>query len=103
MSRRRYDGTMQRPLAAATKSLVLLCLPLLLSGCLTVSVWGGEVADKDNDGASSLSFSGGTPISDSVWVKLLVTPFALDVCTSPIQACWYGWNRKDDHNAFDCD
>ncbi len=76
---------------------LLIAAPFVVSGCLTVSVWGGEVAE-DDDGSSHLTFTGGEPLSDSVWVKIIATPFALafDICTSPIQAFLYGWGDDDD-------
>lgn len=78
----------------------LLILPLM-TGCMTTAIWGGSI-DEDEDGSSTLNYSGGRAISDDVWVKIAATPFALlfDVCTYPIQACIYGWNDDD---GDDCD
>ena len=79
---------------------VALILPLM-SSCMTTAIWGGSI-DEDADGSSSLSLSGGRPLSDNLWVKILATPFAivLDICTYPIQASMYGWDDDDDN---DCD
>ena len=78
----------------------LICVALILptlTSCMTTAIWGGSI-EEDEDGSSSLSFSGGRPLSDDVWVKILATPFAivLDICTYPIQACMYGWDDEDD-------
>lgn len=69
---------------------------VLLSSCITASVWGGGIED-DEDGSSSIVFTGGTPLSDSVWVKIAATPFALvlDLCLCPIQAYLYGWGSDE--------
>lgn len=65
---------------------------------MTASVWGGGVEEDEFDGSSSLRWSGGERLSDSVWVNILATPFALafDICTCPIQAYLYGWDHHDD-------
>ena len=74
----------------------LLAAPLL-SGCVTATVWGGGV-EEDEDGNESVVWSGGEPLSDSVWVNIAATPFALalDLCLCPVQAWLYGWNDDDD-------
>ena len=77
-------------------------LPLLLlvplQSCFTTAVWGGSVEDE-TDG-SRFSLTGGVPVSRNVWVKLLLTPFAvvLDACTAPVQAVMFGW----DDDEVDC-
>lgn len=75
------------------KLLAALLASCLFSSCVTASVWGGGV-EEDEDGDSSIVFTGGTPLSESPWVNALATPFALalDLCLLPVEACLFGWS-----------
>ncbi|MFT6831176.1 MAG: acid phosphatase family membrane protein YuiD [Planctomycetota bacterium] len=89
-----YAYPMHRASHQILASVLAACL---LSSCVTATVWGGGV-EEDEDGSSSIVFTGGTPLSSSSWVNALVTPFALalDLCLSPVQAFLYGWDDDDD-------
>ncbi|MEM8710884.1 MAG: hypothetical protein AAGG01_08025 [Planctomycetota bacterium] len=80
----------------------LLALTFLLcTSCVTASVWGGGVAEDEN-GESTIVWSGNTPLSPSPWINALATPFALafDICLSPVQAWMFGWRDDDDDESW---
>lgn len=82
----------------------VLALVLVACGsatsCATTALWGGSI-EEDEDGSHSIRTSGGTPLHDSLCVKILATPFTLafDLCTYPLQAWLFGW---DDDEEDDC-
>lgn len=68
-----------------------------LTGCVTATMWGGGV-EEDEDGSSSIVFTGGEPISESVFVRILATPLtlAIDLCLAPVQVFLFGWDEDED-------
>lgn len=81
----------------------VLCLPLVLTSCFTMAVWGFLPADEV-DPVTGNEETGFEYDSDTEWSwglffgRLGLTPFAvaLDVLTCPVQAFLFGWDDEDD-------
>ena len=85
------------------KRAAALCLPLVLSSCFTMAVWGFH-PDTDTDPVShdtdtSFAYDEETEWSWGLFFgRLGLTPFAvaLDVLTCPVQAFLFGWDDDED-------
>ena len=79
-----------------------LLLPLLLSSCFTLTLWGFEL-ESETDPFTGRTEEEFTYDKDTEWswgllgLRLLGTPFALalDCLTAPVQA-WVFWDDDDD-------
>ncbi len=80
---------------------VVAIISLGLPGCLTTTLWGGDLIETD-DGDTRLGYelprgSDSGPDGAEIARRVLLTPFALavDCITLPVQSFVFGWNEED--------
>jgi hypothetical protein len=79
----------------------VLLLLVALQGCFTAGVWGYGL-DTEEDRSTGRTETVVEPLGEgevveSLWFRLLATPFALalDCPTLPVQAFLFGWDDED--------
>lgn len=99
--RRRAAPMRRASLRRGLRAVAVALLPLLLSSCFTMGLWGFELDDEtDAGGTSTFCYDEETEWSWRLFAgRLLLTPFAvgLDLLTSPLQMV--SWADDDDECA----
>ena len=94
---------MTRTVRHLAKHAAALCLPLVLTSCFTMMVWG-FFPEREYDAASGDDHTSFAYDEETEWswgmffARLGLTPFAvvLDVLTCPVQAFVFGWDDEDE-------
>ncbi|MEO6593180.1 MAG: hypothetical protein ABIP94_00335 [Planctomycetota bacterium] len=89
--------------AVRRRAAVALLLPLVLSSCFTMALWGfspdTEPNPRTGEEESVFAYDEETKWSWKLFfVRVLVTPLSvgLDCLTCPVQAVIWGWNHDDE-------
>jgi hypothetical protein len=84
------------------KRAAALCLPLVLTGCFTMMLWGfspeDEVDPATGNEETTLAYDEETEWSWGLFFgRLGLTPFTvvLDILTCPVQAFLFGWDDDE--------
>ena len=75
---------------------LLLLVSVGASSCITTYLWGGSIEpDDDGDGAAEVRPDIRVAGWEDFFIKIVLTPFTvvLDVCTFPVQAAVFGWEK----------
>ncbi|MDO8349179.1 MAG: hypothetical protein Q7T30_03010 [Planctomycetota bacterium] len=88
---------------AVAKRCVVVALPLVLTSCFTMMLWGfgpaEDVGPVSGDEETAFEYDEQTEWSWGLFFgRLGLTPFAivLDVLTCPVQCFVFGWDDEDD-------